>query len=105
MLIEVPELFGLLVRCFLEFIDFLIYFESEFLKIDSKLVPQICVTSRLRSDCFHLLEERIFVVGKRPVPEDCVTVTSLDLLDGDEVLGCEILLEEAQVALEGGISA
>jgi len=104
MRIEVPELFGLLVRCFLEFVDFLINFESEFLKIDSKLIPQICVTSRLRSDCFHLLEERIFVVGKRPVPEDRVAVTSLDLLDGDEVFGCEILLEEAQVALEGGIS-
>ena len=103
MRIEVPELFGLLVRCFLKFIDFLIDFESEFLKIDSKLIPQICVASRLRGDCLDLLEERVFV-GKRPVPEDRVAVTALDLLDGDEVFGCEILLEEAQIALEGGIS-
>jgi len=50
------------------------------------------------------LEERIFV-GKRPIPEYRVGVASLDLLDGDEVFGCEILLKEAQVALEGGISA
>jgi len=46
------------------------------------------------------LEERIFI-RKRPVPEDCVAVASLDLLDRDEIFGCEILLKEAQVTLGG----
>jgi len=102
--IEIPELFSLLVRCLFKFVYLLVYFQSEFLKIYSKLIPQVRVTSLLRSDCFNLLEERIFV-RERPVPEDCVVVASLDLLDRNEVFRNEILLEEAQIALEGAISA
>jgi len=107
--VEVPELFTLLVRCLFKFIYLLIYFQSEFLIKNSDLVPQIGVTFRLRSDCFNLLKERI-LVRERPVPENCVAVASLDLLDWNEILGYEILFEEAQIALEravcaGGISA
>jgi len=50
------------------------------------------------------LEERIFI-RERPVPEDCVVVASLDLLDWNEVFRNEILLEEAQIALEGAVCA
>jgi len=102
--VEVPELLSLLARCFLEFVYLLVYFQSEFLKIYSELVPQVCVASRLRSDCFDLLKQRV-LVRERPVPEDCVAVASLDLLDRNEIFGNEILLEEAQIALEGGVSA
>ena len=104
MCVEVPELLSLLARCLLEFVYLLVYFQSEFLKIYSELVPQVRVASRLRSDCFDLLKERI-LIRERPVPEDCVAVASLDLLDRNEIFGNEILLKEAQVALEGGISA
>ena len=50
------------------------------------------------------MEERI-LVREGPVPEDCVAVASLYLLDRNEIFGNEILLEEAQVALEGAVSA
>jgi len=50
------------------------------------------------------LKQRV-LVRERPVPEDCVAVASLDLLDRNEIFGNEILLEEAQIALEGGVSA
>jgi len=102
--VEVPELFSLLVRCLFKLVYLLVYFQSEFLKEYSELIPQVRVTSRLRSDCLDLLEERI-LVRERPVPEDCVAVASLYLLDRNEIFGNEILLEEAQVALEGAVSA
>ena len=104
MRVEVPELFSLLVRCLFKLVYLLVYFQSEFLKEYSELIPQVSVTSRLRSDCFDLFEERI-LVRERPVPEDCVAVASLYLLDRNEIFGNEILLEEAQVALEGAVSA
>ena len=50
------------------------------------------------------MKQRV-LIRERPVPEDCVAVASLDLLDRNEIFRNEILLEEAQIALERAVSA
>jgi hypothetical protein len=81
-------------------VDFVIDFSSQLLKKHANLIFESDIAVRLGCDLLDLLQERR-IVRQRPVPENSVLVTSLDLLDLQKMLCVERLLKEACDTLEG----